>query len=305
MALSLRCHSLTGWGFIFKHPRPVLQPRLAPLTNNRTFITSSHCRATSTETYATTEPSWADSKEKTRLVPASPSYFTGNADFFDNWLELEELLRRYQTLPTVPITEAPHVKWKTLAQYSNNAGQEVKSAKYKKIIDTLNRLNCIDPSLIPEEVKSALEFYKRDVEGAVSQAKPKSLDGLGRAYGLGRRKTSVAKVWVLEGDGRVLINGQPLSQIFERVHDRESAVWPLIATKRMDKYNVWATVEGGGKTGQAEALTLGVARALLVHEPALKPALRRAGTVTRDPRMVERKKPGHLKARKMPTWVKR
>ena len=77
------------------------------------------------------------------------------------------------------------------------------------------------------------------------------------------------------------------------------------ATQRLDKYNVWALTKGGGTTGQAEAITLAVAKALLAHEPALKPALRRAGVVTRDPRRVERKKPGKLKARKMPAWVKR
>jgi len=145
----------------------------------------------------------------------------------------------------------------------------------------------------------------RKAEKATSQEEPKALDVFGRVHGLGRRKTSVANVWVLEGDGRVLVNGKPLAEVFDRVHDRESAVWPLLSTGRMGKYNVWAIVSGGGKTGQAEALTLGLARALLVHEPALKPALRRAGCVTRDPRMVERKKPGHVKARKMPTWVKR
>ncbi|KAF8252323.1 hypothetical protein K440DRAFT_536233 [Wilcoxina mikolae CBS 423.85] len=250
-------------------------------------------------------PTWSQTKETTRLVPVSASYFTGNADFFDNWLALQELLRRYQTLPTVPRESAPHVKWRTLAQYRGVVGRDVKAAKYKKIIDILDRLNCINPAVIPDEVKNALNMYKRDMVQNVSQAKQKSLDEFGRAHGLGRRKTSVAKVVVLEGDGQVLVNGKPLAQVFERMHDRESAVWPLIATSRMDKYNVWATVEGGGKTGQAEAMTLGVARALMVHEPALKPALRRAGCVTRDPRMVERKKPGHVKARKMPAWVKR
>lgn len=151
----------------------------------------------------------------------------------------------------------------------------MKAAKYKKIIDILDRLNCIDPAVIPGEVQNALDMYKRDLRQNVSQAKPKSLDNVGRARGMGRRKTSVARVVVLEGYGEVLVNGKPLAQVFERIHDRESAIWPLIATSRMEKYNVWATVEGGGKTGQAEAMTLGLARALLVHEPALKPALRR------------------------------
>jgi small subunit ribosomal protein S9 len=252
-------------------------PRQTPL---RLLTTSSSSRAAVEETPSSSinsapPPTWSQTKETTRLVPVSASYFTGNADFFDNWLALQELLRRYQTLPTVPKDNAPHAKWRTLAQYRGVVGRDVKAAKYKKIIDILDRLNCINPAVLPDEVKNALNMYKRDMVQNVSQAKPKSLDEFGRAYGLGRRKTSVAKVMVLEGDGQILINGKPLVQIFERMHDRESAIWPLIATSRMDKYNVWATVEGGGKTGQAEAMTLGVARALLVHEPALKPALRR------------------------------
>jgi small subunit ribosomal protein S9 len=98
-------------------------------------------------------------------------------------------------------------------------------------------------------------------------------------------------------------------------------MWALKCTHRLDKYNVWATVAGGGTTGQAEALALAVAKAVCVHEPALKTSLRNgtssrpttsqpanpapAGCIARDPRAVERKKPGHLKARKKPAWVKR
>ena len=79
----------------------------------------------------------------------------------------------------------------------------------------------------------------------------------------------------MEGTGEVLVNGKTLAEAFGKVHDRESAIWALKATERVDKYNVWALVEGGGTTGQAEALTLAIAKALLAHEPLLKPALRR------------------------------
>lgn len=188
---------------------------------------------------------------------------------------------------------------------------------------------------MPAEVKAAIAEYKRDIDPTVNTTKPIPIDKFGRACGAGRRKSSVARAWVVEGNGEVLVNGKTLSNAFARIHDRESAVWPLKATDRLDKYNVWALVEGGGTTGQAEAMTLAVAKALMAHEPLLKPALRRgmsfsslkcaqtgpatcapikvchvltgeiAGCVTRDPRRVERKKPGHLKARKMPTWVKR
>jgi len=128
---------------------------------------------------------------------------------------------------------------------------------------------------MPEEVRLALATYKRAVQPAENPPKPQFVDEVGRAYGLGRRKTSTARVWLVEGEGEVLINGKILTAMFGRLHDRESALWALKVTERLDKYNVWALVEGGGVTGQAEALTLALARALLVHEPLLKPALRR------------------------------
>ncbi len=176
---------------------------------------------------------------------------------------------------------------------------------------------------MPGELKQAMEFYKRDIDPYAVTKKPLIIDADGRAYGVGRRKSSSAKVYLVQGEGQVLVNGKSINSAFGRIHDRESALWALKATGRMDKYNVWALVSGGGSTGQAEAITLGAAKALMVFEPALKPALRRgesldlrlfvrilmkslsAGCVTRDPRRVERKKPGHVKARKMPAWVKR
>ncbi|KAH8821688.1 ribosomal protein S5 domain 2-type protein [Xylogone sp. PMI_703] len=240
-----------------------------------------------------------------RLVPTSPSYFTAMPTFTDDYLSLQRLLERYASLPTVEPSEAPQISWRTLAEYKDMLGEAVKSAKYRKIIHILQRLNRIHPTLMPPEVKDAINLYKRDINPAENVPNPIKIDRFGRAMAHGKRKSSTARAWVVEGSGEVLVNGKTLAEAFGRVHDRESAIWPLKVTDRLDKYNVWVLVEGGGTTGQAEAITLAVAKALLAHEPALKPALRRAGCVTRDPRRVERKKPGHLKARKMPTWVKR
>jgi small subunit ribosomal protein S9 len=286
-----------------------------------------------------------------RLVPESPSYFTGSPQFIDNLLSLQALLRKHETLPILPPAEAPRVAWRTLIDYRNLVGESVKAAKYQKIIRVLQRLNQIHPSLMPNDVKVALSHYKRDINPQLNSPRPILIDKFGRALAAGRRKSSVARAWVVEGNGEVLINGKTLTEAFGRVHDRESAIWALKATERVDKYNVWALVDGGGTTGQAEALTLAIAKALLAHEPLLKPALRRgklyysiyriplflkqeafhfcesrpliylfictegehvtnsisniAGCITRDPRRVERKKPGHIKARKKPTWVKR
>lgn len=240
-----------------------------------------------------------------RIVPASPSYFTATPTYTDDLLHLTSLFRKHQLLPLLPTGQAPRVAWKTYAQYKAEVGEPVKAARYNRLLELLKRLNYIHPSLIPAEVTETLLRYKRDVQPALNVPKPITVDEYGRARAIGRRKASSAIVYLVEGEGECIINGRSLSEYFGRLHDRESAVWALKATQRLDKYNVWAVAQGGGLTGQADAITLGVAKALLAHEPALKPALRRAGTITRDPRRVERKKPGHLKARKMPGWVKR
>lgn len=120
-----------------------------------------------------------------------------------------------------------------------------------------------------------MEPYKRDVNPYGIIRRPGTIDSDGRAYGVGRRKSSSARVYLVQGEGEVLVNGKSINSAFGRIHDRESALWALKATGRADKYNVWALVSGGGSTGQAEAITLGLARALMVHEPMLKPALRR------------------------------
>ncbi|MCJ1289972.1 37S ribosomal protein S9, mitochondrial [Xylographa carneopallida] len=245
------------------------------------------------------------SRNLLRVVPASPSYFTGKPHFTDSLLSLQALLRAHQTLPTLPPAQAPRVAWRTLPQYRVMVGEPVRASKYHQIVEVLQRLNRIHPALMPPEVTATMAAYRRDVDPFAVVRRPQRVDAEGRSFGNGRRKASTANVYLVEGEGEVRVNGRSLNAAFPRIHDRESAIWALKATGRVDKYNVWAVVRGGGLTGQAESITLAVAKALMVHEPALKPALRRAGCVTRDPRRVERKKTGHVKARKMPAWVKR
>jgi small subunit ribosomal protein S9 len=154
-------------------------------------------------------------------------------------------------------------------------GESVKNSKYTRIVEILHRLNQIHPSVMPPAVTEALNNYKRDIDPFKNVVKKGHVDKGGRALGVGRRKAATARAILIEGTGEVLVNGKSLAEAFGRIHDRESAIWALKATDRIDKYNVWALVEGGGTTGQAEALTLAVGKALLAHEPALKPALRR------------------------------
>lgn len=213
--------------------------------------------------------------QNARVVPASPSYFSGRPDFTDNLLNLQTLLRKYQTLPTVPPGQAPRVAWRTVSQYRLLVGEPVRASKYHQVVEVLKRLNQIHPAVMPLELNEAMEIYKRDVNPYAVVKRPSIIDGDGRACGIGRRKSSSAKVYLVPGEGEVLVNGKSINSLFGRIHDRESALWALKATNRIDKYNVWALVSGGGTTGQAEALTLGTAKALMVHEPDLKPALRR------------------------------
>ena len=210
-----------------------------------------------------------------RIIPASPAYFSGSPKFIDNVLQLQHLQSKYASLPTLEPSDAPRRAWLKLAQFRVKLNEEVPSAKYKRFIKILQRLNRIHPNLVPSEVQKAMTRWLRP--GNPYQIKPISteLDALGRSRGVGRRKASSATAWLVEGEGEVLINGKSLLQVFPRLHDRESALWALRSTMRLDKYNVWALAQGGGVTGQAEAITLAVARALMVHEPALKPILRR------------------------------
>ncbi|KAI4239467.1 MAG: hypothetical protein LQ349_000337 [Xanthoria aureola] len=273
----------------------------------RPFSTVSSTRAIAAPAidFSSTDKLPPPNMQNARVVPASPSYFSGRPDFTDNLLSLQALLRKYQTLPTVAPGQAPRVAWRTVSQYRLLVGEPVRASKYHQIIEVLKRLNQIHPAVMPPHLRAAMQIYKRDLNPYAVVKRPAIIDADGRACGIGRRKSSSAKVYLVPGEGEVLVNGKSINHVFGRVHDRESALWPLKATNRINKYNVWALVSGGGTTGQAEALTLGTAKALMVHEPDLKPALRRAGCVTRDPRRVERKKPGKLKARKMPAWVKR
>ncbi|KAF4974400.1 hypothetical protein FZEAL_8692 [Fusarium zealandicum] len=240
-----------------------------------------------------------------RTVPSLASYYSREPQFNELYIRISRLLTKYHHLPTLPPSEGPLTAWVKLQEMRSKLGEPVKASHYAKVIRVAKRLNLIEPSLVPLEVQVALADFKRDINPFMNMPHVVTVDKFGRAVGVGKRKESTARAWVVEGTGEVLINGKTLNQAFGRVHDRESAVWALQATERLDKYNIWALVEGGGTTGQAEALTLAVAKALIVHEPALKTALRKAGCITRDPRTVERKKHGHVKARKMPAWVKR
>jgi len=124
-------------------------------------------------------------------------------------------------------------------------------------------------------------------------------------YATGKRKESIAKVWLQPGAGNVTINTRNLGEYFGRESLKQNARLPLILTENSESYDVIATVHGGGLSGQSGALRLGIARALLLIDPNLRTKLKRAGYLTRDSRIVERKKYGRPGARKRFQFSKR
>jgi len=124
-------------------------------------------------------------------------------------------------------------------------------------------------------------------------------------YGTGRRKTAVARVKLLPGNGAIIVNGTPYEERFPAREHQRAILQPLIATGNLDKYNVVVTVEGGGVSGQSDAISHGVSRALAKVHENLRLILRQNGLLTRDAREKERKKPGLRRARKAPQYTKR
>ena len=124
-------------------------------------------------------------------------------------------------------------------------------------------------------------------------------------YGTGRRKSSTARVFLRKGDGKITINDRTIEDFFGRETARMIVRQPLELTKSTDKFDVMVTVEGGGTTGQAGAIRLGIARALCAYDLELRPRLKKAGILTRDPRIKERKKYGMAGARKRFQFSKR
>ena len=141
-------------------------------------------------------------------------------------------------------------------------------------------------------------------EIAAAPAEPK-IDSLGRSYATGRRKDASARVWVKRGTGQVKINCRDISVYFARPVLQMILAQPFETVERVGEFDVFATVKGGGLSGQAGAVRHGISRALTYFEPGLRPALKAGGFLTRDPRVVERKKYGRAKARKSFQFSKR
>ncbi|PHU15740.1 30S ribosomal protein S9 [Capsicum chinense] len=153
--------------------------------------------------------------------------------------------------------------------------------------------------------KSSRADIERQKQEEVAKARVKQVDEKGRAYGTGRRKCSIARVWVERGGGKFTVNDEEFDVYFPMLDHRAFLLRPFTETKTLGLWDVRCTVKGGGVSGQVGAIQLGISRALQNWDPELRPPLREGGYLTRDSRVVERKKPGKAKARKSYQWVKR
>ena len=142
------------------------------------------------------------------------------------------------------------------------------------------------------------------VPAEVIPVEPK-IDEKGRSYATGKRKDAVARVWIKPGPGKITVNGREVEKYFARPVLRMLINQPFAVTDREGQYDVTCTVKGGGLSGQAGAVKHGISRALMFYEPALRGALKKEGFLTRDSRVVERKKYGRRKARRSFQFSKR
>ncbi|KAF9469929.1 SSU ribosomal protein S9P [Collybia nuda] len=246
-------------------------------------------------------------------------------------------------LPTFARESLPPLRpvWKGQDEMTTDFQSKMTTSRYRRVTTLLNELNdylriattagCTDLAAAIGQIVVLFESGKKDAFLARGKRKKVFLDNYGRSYTFGKRKTSAARVWMIRVQPRttsaqteepvdqlsesapstsvttttILVNKIPLAEYFPVPADRERIIRPLKIAGVLGAYNVFSIVRGGGTTGQSGALSHGIAKALVAHEPELENVLRKAKLMRRDPRMVERKKTGLAKARKRYTWVKR
>ncbi|MCC7017306.1 MAG: 30S ribosomal protein S9 [Rhodospirillales bacterium] len=161
-----------------------------------------------------------------------------------------------------------------------------------------------------ETIKSLAELKDSPAAPGLAAAGPAAppepvIDALGRSYATGKRKNAVARVWVRRGPGKITVNGKDFQAYFARPVLQMLIKQPLVTAERDGQIEITCTVTGGGLSGQAGAVRHGISRALTLYEPGLRPVLKKGGFLTRDSRVVERKKYGHAKARRSYQFSKR
>lgn len=166
-------------------------------------------------------------------------------------------------------------------------------------------LEDLKDALAERQEENAVDMTAATPEESQTITAEPQIDALGRAYATGKRKNAVARVWIKPGNGRVTVNGRDIDIYFARPVLRMILRQPFEVTQRTDQFDVDCTVTGGGLSGQAGAVRHGISKALTNYEPGLRPSLRQGGFLTRDSRVVERKKYGRAKARRSFQFSKR
>jgi small subunit ribosomal protein S9 len=162
----------------------------------------------------------------------------------------------------------------------------------------------VEGGAIAAAAAALAETTGESIVETVAQAEPK-IDELGRTYATGKRKDAVARVWIKPGNGQLTVNGRAGEVYFARPVLRMVLSQPFQVTDRLGQYDIVCTVAGGGLSGQAGAVRHGISKALALREPGLRPILKKVGMLTRDSRVVERKKYGRAKARRSFQFSKR
>jgi len=164
----------------------------------------------------------------------------------------------------------------------------------------------IEPTTAPTSgLRKSAANIVASMSSADVQPRGKEIDAQGRSYATGRRKNAVARVWIKPGSGKITVNGQDQTVYFARPTQRMMIQQPFQIADRVDAFDVIATVVGGGLSGQAGAVRHGISQALTLYEPDLRPPLKQGGFLTRDSRVVERKKYGRAGARRRFQFSKR
>ncbi|KAJ1554171.1 37S ribosomal protein S9, mitochondrial, partial [Cladochytrium tenue] len=233
-------------------------------------------------------------------VPArvNHAYFTGNPKYYNLTQRLNELIRRHGKRPEggpTPRVARTMPRWMSMQELAVEKQMKLTVGTYRGLVRKLGILHGVADK-DPQVRQLLLRFEANKGRAGVVRQRTTGLDAYGRSQTRGSRKTARAHCWIVAGDGHVVVNGAALADRFARFEDRECAVAPLEAAARLGKYNVWAVVAGGGPAAQAEALSVAIARGLVVHERQLAPVLEPFATI--DTRQVERKKTGQPGARK-------
>ncbi|MBT5861206.1 MAG: 30S ribosomal protein S9 [Alphaproteobacteria bacterium] len=175
----------------------------------------------------------------------------------------------------------------------------------RKISDLKYLAGAVESASAAAEAPAAATEAPVDADAGVAVLREPQRDAQGRAYATGRRKDAVARVWIKPGQGLITVNGKKSDEYFARPVLRMLIAQPMVVSRRETEYDIWCTVKGGGLSGQAGAVRHGISRALVNYDPELRGVLKAGGFMTRDSRVVERKKYGRAKARRSFQFSKR